>query len=134
MIIDALKEKLEKREKLYSTMLCHIGYTGLPAIYKAGGLDFLVMDLEHGSFYPESIGDFCQMCHKEELPVIVRVQDCEYPCISKMLSGNAIFSILVWFLNAYCGIIVTPSSTVISLREVHPIKALPPSLVIPSGR
>ena len=38
MIIDVLKEKLEKREKIYSTMLCHIGFTGLPAVYKAAGL------------------------------------------------------------------------------------------------
>ena len=89
MIIDALKEKLEKREKLYSTMLCHIGFTALPGIYKAGGLDFLVMDLEHGSFYPENIGDFCQMCHNVELPVIVRVQDCEYHCISKPIDMGA---------------------------------------------
>ena len=89
MTINELKSKLENREKLYSTMLCHIGYTGLPAIYKAGGLDMLVMDLEHGSFYPENIGDFCQMCHKEELPVIVRVQDCEYHCISKPLDMGA---------------------------------------------
>ncbi len=89
MTIAALKEKLEKREKLYSTMLCHIGYTGLPALYKANGLDFLVMDLEHGSFYPENIGDFTQMCHKEELPVIVRVQDCEYHCISKPIDMGA---------------------------------------------
>ena len=49
----------------------------------------LVMDLEHGSFYPENIGDFCQMCHKSELPVIVRVQDCEYHCISKPLDMGA---------------------------------------------
>lgn len=89
MVIDALKEKLEKSEKLYSTMLCHIGFTGLPALYKANGLDFLVMDLEHGSFYPENIGDFVQMCHKEELPVIVRVQDCEYHCISKPIDMGA---------------------------------------------
>lgn len=89
MIIDALKEKLEKREKLYSTMLCHIGFTTLPSIYKAGGLDFLVMDLEHGSFYPENIGDFVQMCHMVGLPVITRVQDCEYHCISKPIDMGA---------------------------------------------
>ena len=89
MTIAELKEKLEKREKLYSTMLCHIGFTALPGIYKAGGLDFLVMDLEHGSFYPENIGDFCQMCHNVELPVIVRVQDCEYHCISKPIDMGA---------------------------------------------
>ncbi len=87
--IDKLKQQLENREKIYSTMLCHIGFTTLPDIYKAGGLDMLVMDLEHGSFYPESIGDFCQMCHKAELPVVVRVQDSEYHCISKPLDMGA---------------------------------------------
>ena len=87
--IDTLKEKLEKCEKLYSSMLCHIGFTGLPALYKNSGMDFLVMDLEHGSFYPENIGDFTQMCHMVELPVIVRVQDCEYHCISKPIDMGA---------------------------------------------
>ena len=89
MVIDALKEKLEKREKIYSTMLTHIGFTTLPKLYKAGGLDMLVMDLEHGSFYPENIGDFIQICRYEQLPVIVRVQDCEYHCISKPLDMGA---------------------------------------------
>ncbi len=89
MVIDTLREKLEKREKIYSTMLCHIGSTLLPQRYKNGGLDMLVMDLEHGSFYPENIGDFCQACHQAELPVIVRVQDCEYHCISKPLDMGA---------------------------------------------
>lgn len=87
--IDVLKEKLAGREKLFSTMLCHIGFTGLPAVYKANGLDFLVMDLEHGSFYPENIGDFVQMCHTVGLPVITRVQDCEYHCISKPIDMGA---------------------------------------------
>lgn len=87
--IQNLKSKLENREKIYSTMLCHIGFTLLPKLYKAGGLDMLVMDLEHGSFYPENIGDFCMACHAQELPVIVRVQDCEYHCISKPIDMGA---------------------------------------------
>ncbi len=87
--IDTLKEKLAKQDKLFSTMLCHVGFTGLPAVYKASGLDFLVMDLEHGSFYPENIGDFIQMCHVADLPVITRVQDCEYHCISKPIDMGA---------------------------------------------
>ena len=87
--IDTLKEKLENREKIYSTMLCHVGFTLLPRIYKANGLDMMVMDLEHGSFYPENIGDFCMACHAAELPVIVRVQDCEYHCISKPIDMGA---------------------------------------------
>jgi len=89
MYIDDLKAKLENREKIYSTMLCHVGFTLLPKIYKANGLDMMVMDLEHGSFYPENIGDFCMACHAAELPVIVRVQDCEYHCISKPIDMGA---------------------------------------------
>ncbi|MBE7051502.1 MAG: hypothetical protein E7395_02880 [Ruminococcaceae bacterium] len=89
MYIEHLKKKLENREKLFSTMLCHVGFTALPSVYKASGLDFLIIDLEHGSFYPENIGDFAQMCQKEELPLIARVQDCEYHCISKPLDMGA---------------------------------------------
>lgn len=81
--LESFKQKLANREKMHSTMLCHVGYTGLPAVYKRGGLDFLVMDLEHGSFNPENIGDFVQACRNVDLPVIVRIQDCEYHCISK---------------------------------------------------
>ena len=89
MVIDALKEKLEKREKIFSTMLCHLGFTKLPGLYKSCGLDMLVMDLEHGSFNPETIGDFLQMCNQVGLPVITRVQDCEYHCISKPIDMGA---------------------------------------------
>jgi len=87
--ISKLKNKLDNGEKLYSSMLCHIGYTGLPALYKKAGMDFLVMDLEHGSFCPENIGDFVQICNMIGLPVITRVQDCEYHCISKPLDMGA---------------------------------------------
>ena len=89
MVIDALKEKLEKGEKIFSSVLAEAKMTQLPAIYKGAGLDFLVMDLEHGMFYPENIGEFVQMCNIVGLPVIVRVQDCEYHCISKPLDMGA---------------------------------------------
>ncbi|MBR7117487.1 MAG: hypothetical protein IKC87_07260 [Clostridia bacterium] len=87
--IENLKAKLANRDKIYSTMLCHVGTTLLPKVYKSNGLDMLVMDLEHGSFFPENIGDFCMACHAMELPVIVRVQDCEYHCISKPIDMGA---------------------------------------------
>lgn len=89
MYIDALKEKLEKKEKIFSSVLCNIGFTGLPAVYKAAGLDMLIMDLEHGGFFPENICEFTLYCNRAELPVIVRVQDCEYHCISKPLDMGA---------------------------------------------
>lgn len=83
--VTKLKEKLKNRDNIYSSMLCYINSTVLPGLYKASGLDFLVMDLEHGAFSPENIGDFLDVCIREDLPVVARVQDCEYHCISKPL-------------------------------------------------
>ena len=54
-----LKNKLANCEKTYGSTLLHIGYAGLPAIYKNGGADFLIIDMEHGSFFPENVGDLC---------------------------------------------------------------------------
>lgn len=89
MYIDELKEKLAKKEKIFASILSEARMTGLPAVYKRNGVDFIVLDLEHGMFFPENIGDFAGMCNAVELPVVVRVQDCEYHCISKPLDMGA---------------------------------------------
>lgn len=81
--LENLKSKLENGEKTYGSTLLFIGYTGLPAIYKNNGADFLIIDMEHGSFYPESVGDLCYAARMVDLPMIARAQDCEYHCISK---------------------------------------------------
>ena len=80
-----LKNKLKNCEKIYSSTLLHCGFTGLPAIYKRNGADFLVIDMEHGTFFPENVGELCYAARKEDLPMIARVQDCEYHCISKCI-------------------------------------------------
>lgn len=87
--VEKLKLKLERGEKIYSTMLCDWGSTRLPEFYKSSGVDFILADLEHGGFYPESIGDFTQMCRVADIPFIARVQDCEYHCISKCIDMGA---------------------------------------------
>lgn len=86
----SLKEKLACRQKTVATMLSQLFYTDLPAMYKASGaVDFLLFDLEHGSYNPENIGDLLFASRRADLPVIIRVQDCEYHCISKPLDMGA---------------------------------------------
>lgn len=113
--IESLKNKLKNKEKIFSTMLSNAGFTGFPEYYKMTGLDFLVMDLEHGAFCPENIGDFAHMCRVHDLPVIARVQDCEYHCISKTLDMG-------------CDGVLIPRTetmeqveTAISSMRVHPV-------------
>lgn len=80
-----LKTKLKNGEKTYGSTLLFVNYAGLPAIYKNNGADFLIIDMEHGSFFPECVGDLCYAARACDLPTIARVQDCEYHCISKCL-------------------------------------------------
>jgi 2-keto-3-deoxy-L-rhamnonate aldolase RhmA len=86
----SLKEKLASRQKTVATMMSQLFYTDLPAMYKgSGAVDFLLFDLEHGSYNPENIGDLLFASRRADLPVIIRVQDCEYHCISKPLDMGA---------------------------------------------
>lgn len=87
--IHELKEKLKNKENILSSMICDVGYTSLPNLYKECGVDFLILDLEHGSFFPENIGDFMYLCNLIDIPAIIRVQDCEYYHISKPLDMGA---------------------------------------------
>lgn len=87
--IEQLKEKLHNSQKIYGTTVCHFNHTVLPPLLKSCELDFVVADLEHGSFFPEALGDFAQICRMVDMPLIARVQDCEYHCISKCLDMGA---------------------------------------------
>ena len=87
--VEKLKEKLKNRERIYSTMLCEWNNTRLPELYKSCGVDFILADLEHGAFYPEALGDIGQACRIADIPLIARVQDCEYHCISKSIDMGA---------------------------------------------
>ena len=87
--VEKLKTKLANREKIHSTMLAEWNNTRLPDLYKRRGLDFILIDLEHGAFFPESIGELGFACRIADIPLIARVQDCEYHCISKCIDMGA---------------------------------------------
>lgn len=83
--LSALKEKLKNRQRIFGSTLIEVNYMGLPAVYKNCGADFLLLDMEHGVFFPENAGDICSAARTVDLPMIARVQDCEYHCISKAI-------------------------------------------------
>lgn len=87
--LQRLKNKLNAREKISSSMLSQLFFTGLPGLYKSAGMDFILFDLEHGSYHPENVGDLLFACRKADLPSVVRVTDHPYHCISKALDMGA---------------------------------------------
>lgn len=80
-----LIEKLEKREKVFAAYIGQVMSEHFASAYAKSGADMVIVDMEHGPFNPEMVGDFAVACNKKDFPVIARIQDCEYHCISKAI-------------------------------------------------
>lgn len=82
---EKLINKLQNKEKVFA---CYIGQVLTPyfaSSYAKSGADMVIVDMEHGPFNPEMVGDFAVECNSRSFPVIARIQDCEYHCISKAI-------------------------------------------------
>ena len=85
----ALIEKLKNREKIFATTLVSIQWSGVIEIFKKDVLDFLILDLEHGSFSIETVENLIRTARGYELPVIVRAADTLYHLLSPCLDAGA---------------------------------------------
>jgi 2-keto-3-deoxy-L-rhamnonate aldolase RhmA len=84
-----LIEKLKNREKIFATTLVSIQWSGVIEIFKNDVLDFLILDLEHGSFSVEAAENLIRTARAHELPVIVRAADSLYHLLSACLDAGA---------------------------------------------
>lgn len=80
-----LIKKLESREKIFMALIGQLAHPRLASAYADAGVDTVLLDLEHGPFNPENIGDIVAEYNALNFPVIARIQDCEYHCISKCI-------------------------------------------------
>ena len=82
---DKLREKLKSRKSVFAAYIGQVANVHLVGAYAASGTDMAIIDMEHGPFNPENVGDFAVACNGRNFPVIARIQDCEYHCISKCI-------------------------------------------------
>ncbi len=82
---DKLIEKLDNKDKIFMAYIGQLTHPRLASAYSSAGVDVVLLDLEHGPFNPENIGDIVAEYNALNFPVIARVQDCEYHCISKCI-------------------------------------------------
>lgn len=81
--------KLKKREKIFATTLVSIGWSGVIEILSNDVLDFLILDLEHGTFSIEVVENLIRTARAYRLPMVVRVADTQYHLISPCLDAGA---------------------------------------------
>jgi 2-keto-3-deoxy-L-rhamnonate aldolase RhmA len=89
MPMAAVIEKLKNRDKIFTTTLVSIRWSGVIEIYKNDVLDFLILDTEHGTFSVEVVENLIRTARGSKLPVIVRIADSLYHLLSPCLDAGA---------------------------------------------
>lgn len=74
-----LKRTLKAGGVVIGTMVQHLRLPAVAVMMKNAGWDFVFVDMEHGSFSPESLADFCIAARGVQLPTIVRVPSIQEP-------------------------------------------------------
>lgn len=78
------KEKLQAGQKGIGTFF-EIGGSNAVECLGISGLDFMIIDSEHGPFEPESSADLVRAACLRNITPMARIKDCSRPSILKML-------------------------------------------------
>ena len=100
-----LKEKLERGERTIGTFF-ESGSTAVIESLGLTGLDYAVIDTEHGPFEAESVGEYVCAAERRGLTPLARVKDISRPAILKLLDVGA------------KGLIIPQVKTVEDVKEV----------------
>ncbi|MCA9069834.1 MAG: hypothetical protein KDA84_12965 [Planctomycetaceae bacterium] len=72
-----LREKLSSNETVVGVMATDHVWPQLVEVCQRGGLDYLVVDREHGAHSDELVAQVCQVARLAEFPVLMRTVSCE---------------------------------------------------------
>lgn len=84
-----LKQKLENREDVLSTMISEITSANLPRMLKQSGFDFVIIDCEHGPFDFSQLAAMMAVSNSIDLKTLVRIPLITREWITKVLDMGA---------------------------------------------
>jgi 4-hydroxy-2-oxoheptanedioate aldolase len=96
MYASELKAKMRRRELTVGTWLIFDFWPGYLEIYKKAGMDFVILDMEHGSATLTMADDLCRLARVLELPLILRAEASQYPLLRKYIDMGPAGIILPW--------------------------------------
>jgi len=84
-----VRRALQKGETVFGTMVQEMRTPSVAQALAAAGLDFLMIDLEHGAFDLETVADICQVARLAGIVPLVRASDHGYPWLARPLDVGA---------------------------------------------
>ncbi len=109
-----IKEQLAADELVIGLMATDHAWTLLVELCQKSGLDYLVIDCEHGNFSDELVSSICQVARLADFPVFVRTISCELTVIRRTIDLGP------------CGILLPNVESVAELDQVQQALFMPP--------
>jgi 2-keto-3-deoxy-L-rhamnonate aldolase RhmA len=76
-----LREKVARRELTTGILAIHHVWPELVEVCQRAGLDYLVVDMEHGPFSPETVAEICAVGRRAGFAVLVRPRANDYTSV-----------------------------------------------------
>lgn len=109
-----LKERLASNAPVIGLMETDHAWPFLVEICQKSGLDYLIIDSEHGDFSDELVSHICQIGRLANFPVLVRTISCEATVVRRTIDLGP------------CGILLPCVDSVAQLDQVKEAVLMPP--------
>ncbi|MDG2126459.1 MAG: aldolase/citrate lyase family protein [Fuerstiella sp.] len=109
-----LKEQLASDQPVIGLMSTDHAWPFLVEVCQTGGLDYLVIDCEHGDFSDELVSHICQIGRLADFPVLVRTLSCELSVVRRTIDLGP------------CGILIPNVESGAQLDQVREAILMPP--------
>jgi 4-hydroxy-2-oxoheptanedioate aldolase len=96
LLASSLKTRVRAGQLVLGSMMTFDFWPGYVEIFKAAGMDFVLLDLEHGSCSLERAEDLCRTARLLDLPLILRPEIAEYHVIRKYLDMGPAGLMIPW--------------------------------------
>jgi len=84
-----LKKQLREGKSVIGTMLVEVRQPSIMQVLANAGLDFVIIDNEHGAFNIETISDLCRSARKLGVTPVVRVPEWSYAHVTQPMDSGA---------------------------------------------
>jgi 2-keto-3-deoxy-L-rhamnonate aldolase RhmA len=84
-----LKKQLREGKTAIGTMLVEVRQPSVMQVLSNAGLDFVIIDNEHGAFNIETISDLCRAARKLGVTPVVRVPEWSYAHVTQPMDSGA---------------------------------------------
>ena len=89
MKLNRVKQALRAGECVVGTMISEARNPEVVYLLAAAGMDFVMVDTEHGSSNPETVQDLVRAARSAGLVPLARVTENQYPYIARILDMGA---------------------------------------------